>query len=99
KRSRQSVRPARERPASSQRIPEATRTSALLVRPASELPLEGARPPGIEIPDDQDEQEDEHLHQTEHGEPVERNRPREDEDRLDIEDDEQHRDEVIPDAV
>src|SRR4029077_21018213 len=55
--------------------------------------------PGVVVADDEDEDEDEHLDQAEQQQLIEDDGPREHEDRLDVEDDEQHRDQVVADTV
>src|SRR4051812_37403425 len=62
-------------------------------------PLKGAFLPGIVVAHDQDEDEHQHLDQAEEQQLVEDDGPRKHEDGLDVEDDEQHRHEVVPDAV
>ena len=62
-------------------------------------PLERALLPGVRVADDEDEEEDDHLDQAEQLQLVHDDRPREHEHGLDVEDDEQHRDEEVADAV
>src|SRR5262245_52796541 len=51
-------------------------------------PLERTALPGVEVPDDQDREEDHHLDESEHRELVEQDRPGKQENRLDVEHDE-----------
>src|SRR4051795_13101566 len=63
-------------------------------RPMS-VPVEPAATPHIGVDDEHREDEHDHLDQPEHPELVERDRPGVEEDDLDVEDDEQHRGEVV----
>src|SRR5712692_6090182 len=58
-------------------------------------PVERLALPAVDVADDQDRQEDHHLHETEEAQPVEHDRPREQENRLDVEDDEEHGDQEV----
>src|SRR5215213_380164 len=51
--------------------------------------------PDVDIPDDEDDQEDHHLDETEQRKLVEEDRPGEQENGLDVENDEKHRDQVV----
>src|SRR6476659_2923083 len=61
-------------------------------------PVEPALAPDVGVGDEHEPDEHRHLREAEHPEASERDRPREQEDRLDVEDDEQHRDDVELDA-
>src|SRR3954467_3545826 len=61
-------------------------------------PVEPALAPDIGVCGEHEPHEHSHLRQAEYPAPPERHRPREQEDRLDVEDDEQHRDDVELDA-
>src|SRR5437764_124906 len=73
------------------RIPSGSFSSS----PMRSVPLESAATPDIGVDDEHREDEQDHLDQTEHAELVERDRPRVEEDDLDVEDDEQHRRQVV----
>src|SRR5437588_458697 len=62
-------------------------------------PLERAFLPGVVVTDDEDEDEHDHFDQPEQRELVEDDGPRKHEHGLHVEDDEQHRDEVVANAV
>src|SRR6476660_7204124 len=55
-------------------------------------PVERLALPDVEIPDDQDDEEDQHLDQSEKAQLVEKDRPGEQEKRLDVEHDEEYGD-------
>src|SRR5712691_2944452 len=59
-------------------------------------PVERLALPTVDVPDDQDRQEDEHLDEPEEAQTVEHDRPGKQEDRLDVEDDEEHGNQEIP---
>src|SRR6476620_5575411 len=69
----------------------------LPVRP-SLCPVERFALPDVEIPDHEDHEEYEHLHEAEEPEPVEQHGPREEEDRLDVEHDEEDGNQEVPDG-
>jgi len=62
------------------------------IRPRESPPL-----PDVDVPDDQDVEEDHHLDEPEEEELVVHDGPREEEDRLHVEDDEEDCDQVVPD--
>src|SRR5215471_4303397 len=74
-------------------------SSPMLLRPASGAlgPVQGLALPDVEVADHQDHQENEHLDQAEEAELVEHHGPGEEKDRLDVEDDEEHRDQEVTD--
>src|SRR6266508_2986291 len=53
--------------------------------------------PNVEVPDHQDQEKNEHFDEAEQAEPVEHDRPGEEEDRLDVEDDEKNGDQEVAD--
>src|SRR5512135_512450 len=59
-------------------------------------PVQGLALPAVEVAHDQDDQEDQHLDEPEEAEPVEHDRPGEEEDRLHVEDDEEDGDQEVP---
>src|SRR3954447_10986185 len=61
-------------------------------------PVEAALAPDVGVGDEHEPHEHRHLREAEYPETPERHGPREQEDRLDVEDDEQHRDDVELDA-
>src|SRR5947207_8197392 len=61
-------------------------------------PVEPALAPDVDVRHEHEPDEYRHLDQPEQPERAERDRPREQEDRLDVEDDEQHRDQIELDA-
>src|SRR6185436_16626080 len=61
-------------------------------------PVEPTLAPDVGVGDEDEPDEHRHLREAEHPEAPERDGPREQEDRLDVEDDEQHRDDVELDA-
>src|SRR4051812_25451274 len=63
--------------------------------PMSSVPLESAAPPHVGVDDEDGEDEHDHLDEAEHAELVEGHRPRVEEDDLDVEDDEEHRRQVV----
>src|ERR1700721_1226021 len=65
--------------------------------PSVLVPLEPAAPPDIGVRGEDGEGEQDHLDQPEPAERVERDRPGVEEDDLDVEDDEQHRGQVVLD--
>src|SRR4051794_9006062 len=64
-------------------------------RPMRSVPVESAATPHIGVDDEDGEDEQEHLDEAEHAELVEGDGPRVEEDDLDVEDDEQHRRQVV----
>src|SRR5215813_14481518 len=60
-------------------------------------PVQGVPLPAVDVPHDQDQQEDDHLDEAEEAEAVEHDRPGEQKDGLDVEDDEEDRDQEVPD--
>src|SRR3989304_3108757 len=62
------------------------------------LPLQGPPLPGVDEPDEQHAEEDQHLHQPDHAQIAKGHRPRVEEYRLDIKQDEEHRDQVVADG-
>src|SRR5215831_8089135 len=64
--------------------------------PCGSSPVQGLPLPAVDVPDDQDRQENHHLDQTEEPQPVEHDRPGEEKDRLHVEDDEEDGDQEVP---
>src|SRR4051794_32474161 len=62
-------------------------------------PLERALLPRVVVTDNQDEDEHQHLDEAEQPQPVENHRPWKHKYSLDVENHEQHRDEIVADAV
>src|SRR6266850_133432 len=61
------------------------------------LPFQAAAAPAVHVPHDEDAQEDEHLGEAEEPHATEEDRPRVQEGGLDVEEDEEHRDDVEAD--
>src|SRR6266545_5902214 len=65
--------------------------------PPASGPVQRFALPNVEVPDHQDQEKNEHFDEAEQAEPVEHDRPGEEEDRLDVEDDEKNGDQEVAD--
>src|SRR5262249_44773789 len=77
-------------------------SNRLSIRPMRALPrgsgpVQGLPLPAVDVPDDEDRQEDHHLDQAEEAQTVEHDGPGEEEDRLHVEHDEEHGDQEVTD--
>jgi len=72
-----------------------TRSASPLKSKPSLRPIRAPLAPGVEETDRQHGDEDQHLHKARRAEPAEGERPREQEDRFDVEDQEQQGEDVV----